>query len=163
MNGFDKEKLLPACKSPGRNFRRRRLAFTIIEVAVALFVLLGGSLMFTALVTMAAKSGKMVGNHQQAVSIVQHKVDQLRAVGFGRLNHEELSEAGIVDPSPVSLPYRFDLVDQLDNFFPNPEGTVQVQDLGPNTRRVIVTLKWSGSSTRQGDGQLSVITYISRG
>jgi hypothetical protein len=161
MNGINQQ-AAPSRPTKPTSGRRRKLGFTIIEVAVAMFALLGGSLMFTALVTMAAKSGKMVGNHQQAVSIVQHKVDQLRAVGYGRLNHEELSEAGIVDPSPTSLPFEFDLVDQLDTFFPNPVGTVQVEEVGPTTRRVIVTLRWSGSSTRQGDGELSVISYISK-
>lgn len=142
--------------------KRKSSGFTIIEVAVALFIVLGGALIFSVLMTMAVKSGKMVGNHQQAVSIVQHKVDQLRAVGFGRLTHIELSDAGIIDAVPNEAPYTFTKIDQLEQFFPNPVGTIQVQDIGINVRQVTVTLVWTGSASRQGNGQMSVTTYISR-
>jgi hypothetical protein len=143
--------------------RRRSAGISLLEVIVGIFLLLAGTLMFATLVTAAVKSGRMVGNHQQAVSIVQHKIDQLRAVGYGRLTHEELHDAGIVDSIPDALPFKFNSVDELDRYFPNAIGSVTVEDFSTNVRKVTVNLTWTGSAYRQGNGEMSVITYIARG
>ena len=53
--------------------------------------------MFSAMLPMASKASRMVGSYQQAASMVQHKIDQCRAIGYGRLTYSELLTAGVID------------------------------------------------------------------
>ncbi len=144
--------------------RRRVLAagHSLIEVLIAVFVVAGCAMMFSALVPPSIKTGRMVGNYQQAASVVQHKVDQLRAVGFGRLTYDELHDAGIIDSTPTALPFSFKNVDGLASIYPNPVATVQVEDYSSNIKRVTVTLTWTGSAYKQGNGSLSTVALIAR-
>ena len=66
---------------------RGKLGYTFIEVIVALFLVSLGAIMFSSMLPMASKGGRMVGNYQQASSIVQHKIDECRSVGYGRLTN----------------------------------------------------------------------------
>jgi type II secretory pathway pseudopilin PulG len=145
--------------------RRRVLAagHSLIEVLIAVFVVAGCAMMFSALIPPSVKTGRMVGNYQQAASLVQHKVDQLRAVGYGRLNYTELSDAGIIDPDVTTLPFHFDQVDDLNSLYPGPSATVNVEDFSANVRRVTVTLTWTGSAYKQGNGSLTAVALIARG
>ncbi len=143
--------------------RRRHSGFTLLEVAIAIFVLAATATIFAAYLPAALKTGKMVGNHQQASSLVQHKVDQLRGVGYGRLTYVELRDAGIIDSSPITSPYSFVTADGLDPMFVNVVGTVKVEDFTADIRKVTVTLTWTGSAAHQGDGTMSAQALIAKG
>lgn len=147
------------------NLARRRLrnGSSLLEVMFAIFIVAGAALVFSALIPSAVKSEKMVASHQQAISIVQHKVDQLRGVGYGRLTYSELLDAGIIDSSPTSSPYRFTQVDQLNTFYAQATGTIAISDFDANIRRVTITLTWTGAAFRQGNGTLSIDILIARG
>src|SRR5687767_7709995 len=99
-----------------------KVGYTLIEVLVALFLVALGAILFTAMMPMSARGSHMVGNYQQASSLVQHKIDQLRAVGYGRLNYTELQTAGIIDTSQTTSPYRFTNVDALASIFTSATG-----------------------------------------
>lgn len=139
---------------------RKKSGYTLIEVIVALGLVATGSLAFGAMVPMAAKSARMNANYQQAVSLIQHKIDQCRAVGWGRLTYTELQAAGIIDATPTTSPYRFSTVDTLTNIYPSATGTLQVADLSSTVRQVTVTITWSGSPVRQGNGSLTAVAQI---
>jgi len=142
---------------------RKTRGNTLVEVVISIFIVAGAALVFSALIPPAVKTEKMVGNYQQATSLVQHKIDQLRAVGWGRLNYSELKDAGIVDASPTASPFEFDQVDELDTIYANPVGTIAVTDYSATVRKVTVTLTWSGSHAQQGNGSLTVEAFIARG
>lgn len=110
----------------------------------------------------AMKTGKMVGNHQQAASLVQHKIDQLRGVGWGRLNHTEMVNAGIIDATPGASPYSFVLVDGIDGMYVEAVATITVEDFSPQVKKVTVTLTWTGSAQRQGNGTLTASALIAK-
>jgi hypothetical protein len=139
-----------------------KVGYTFIEVLVALFLVSMGAILFTSMMPMSARGSRMVGNYQQASSLVQHKIDQLRAVGYGRLTHTELRAAGIVDASPTSSPYQFTGVDALTGIYPNAVGTIAVSDFSSTIKRVTVTLTWSGSPIKQGNGSLSAVALVAR-
>lgn len=145
-------------------FRRRqpkfRRAYTLIEVTVAVFLMTMGVLAFAALYPSAAYSSRMSGNHTQAISEVQHKIDQLRAVGYGRLTYAELRDAGIIDANPATQPWRYDGVDQLSTLLPQPVGTISVADAGSNLRRITVTLRWTGAPKKAMEGSHDVTILI---
>lgn len=141
----------------------RDAGFSLLEVMVAIILVAMAGVMFTALIPTAARTGKMVGNYNQACSIIQHKVDQLRAVGYGRLNYTELKNASIIDGDPASLPFHFTNVDGLDDLFVNPTGTINIEDWDANTKKVTISLTWTGSAQHQANGDLAIEILISRG
>lgn len=143
--------------------RRLRRGATLLEVVFAVFIVAGAALVFSALIPPAVKSEKMVASHQQAISIIQHKIDQLRGVGYGRLTYSELLDAGIIDSSPSSSPYQFTQVDQLTTFYRQATGTIAISDFDANIRRATITLTWTGAAFRQGNGSLSIDVLIARG
>lgn len=119
--------------------------------------------MFSALIPPAVKSERMLASHQQATSLLQHKIDQLRGVGYGRLTFAELRAAGIVDATPTASPYRFDGVDALTTYYKAATGTITITDFDANNKTVTLTLTWTGAARRQGNGTLSVTALIARG
>jgi hypothetical protein len=88
----------------------------------------------------------MSGSYSQAISEVQHKVDQLRAVGYGRLTYTDLKAASIIDASPKASPYRFEAEDGLSTVLWDPIGTIAVSDVSTDLRQVTITLTWRRSS-----------------
>ena len=142
--------------------QRSRRGFTWLELLVAIFIVAMSGAIFAGLLPMAGKTQMMAGNYQQAASLLQHKLDQLRAVGYGRLNYDELSDAGIVDASPSNLPYEFDQVDNLTSVFKSATGTIAIATYSSDIKKVTVTITWSGSAMRQGNGTLSVEALIAK-
>ena len=143
--------------------KRAHRGFTWIEILASIFIVGLSAVFFASLYPMATKSQLMVGNHQQALGLIQHKIDQLRAIGYGRLTYTELKDAGIIDATPASSPYRFDGVDSLTTIYPAAQGTITISDFSSNVRQATVSLTWSGSARRQGNGSLSLTTLIAKG
>ncbi len=135
----------------------------MLEVIFSIALISSAALMFSALIPPAVKTERMMANHQQATSLIQHKIDQLRGIGYGRLTYTEMEDAGIIDASPTSSPYRFTTVDRLTDYYKAATGTVTVADFDANIRQVTVTLTWTGASAKQGNGTLSVTALIARG
>lgn len=109
---------------------------------------------------MATKSQVMVANEQQAVVLMQHKIDQLRAIGYGRLTLTEMRDAGIVDSSMSGSNYTFTTVDNTSAIYRGATGTIAITDFSNVIKRVTVTISWSGSARRQGNGSFSVTALI---
>jgi len=128
----------------------------------AVTLVFAASMIYVALVPMALKGERMMASHQQATSLLQHKIDQLRGVGYGRLTYTELKDAGIIDSSPTSSPYRFTNVDRLTDYYKSATGTITVTDFDANNKRVVLTLTWTGMHARQANGTLSVTALIAR-
>lgn len=139
----------------------RRKGFSLVEVIIAIFLIALGATILGAIFPLASKSGKMVGNHEQAASIVQHKIDQLRGVGYGRLTWSELYDAGIID-SKTTQPYEFTGVDELAKIYPNPKGTIEISNFSSNIKKVTVSLVWTGSAYKQGNGSITATALIAK-
>src|SRR5689334_23282043 len=84
----------------------------------------------------------MSGAYSQAISAVQHKVDQLRAVGYGRLTAAELQAAGIIDAPTGPGAFHFETVDNLGTDLWNPVGTITLAPAGSNRMQVAVHIDW---------------------
>lgn len=142
---------------------RKRLGFTLVEATVSMMMVAAAAGVFFALLPMSFKTGKMVGSYQQASSLLQHKVDQMRGVGYGRLTYAELKDAGIIDASPSVQPYSFKTVDGLNSIYVGSTATVTISDYNATVRRVTVNLVWSGSAIQQGRGDMTVTALIAKG
>lgn len=143
--------------------RNKRSGFSLVEAAIAMMIVAAAAGVFFALMPMSFKTGKMVGSYQQASSLLQHKVDQMRGVGYGRLTYDELKDAGIIDASPSSQPYSFKNVDGLTSIYSVPTATIRITDFSTSIKRVTVTLVWTGSSMQQGRGDMTVTALIAKG
>jgi type II secretory pathway pseudopilin PulG len=142
---------------------RKRAGFTLVEAVISMMVVAASAGVFFALLPMSFKTGKMVGSYQQASSLLQHKVDQMRGVGYGRLTYAELRDAGIIDSSPSAQPYSFAGVDGLASLYSRPTATIRITDYSASIKQVSVTLVWTGSSMAQGRGDMTVTALIAKG
>jgi len=126
------------------------------------------TLVFAALYPAAAKTSRMNNQYAQAVSLAQHKVDQMRAIGYGRLNYTDLLAASIIDASPATSPFRFDqqsvadAADDLSNFFPSDTSSITITDEATDLKRATVTLNWTGDGSKQTAGSVTIVALIAR-
>ena len=143
---------------------KRKHGYTLVEVMVALFLIAMGAIMYSAMMPMAAKGSRMVSNYTQACSLVQHKIDQLRAVGYGRLDYTDLAASpDIIDASPATSPFSFTTIDSLSAIYPNgATGTIAIADFSSVVKQVTVTLTWTGSAIKQDTGTLTAVALIAK-
>ena len=141
---------------------KNKLGYTLIEVMIALFLISMGAITFTAMMPMAAKGSRMVSNYQQASSLAQNKIDEIRAVGYGRIDYTDLLAAGIIDSSPTASPYSFTGVGALATIFPGATGTIAVADFSTTIKQVTVTVSWAGSGIKQDQGTLTAVALVAR-
>jgi type II secretory pathway pseudopilin PulG len=136
-----------------RRQSRQETAFTLIEVALGMFVFLMMTLLFAASFPLISGQAQASDNQAQAAMLAQHKIDQLRSAGFSVLgspggsssnnNAITLAGLGIVDTGSISsgftVPYSasFTTVDNIaatsgpgSGYFPQGStGILTVQDL----------------------------------
>ena len=79
-----------------RNFPRGR-GFTLIELAIAMFVFGMILILFGAIFPVATRAGHTGGNYAQATFLAQHKIDQLRNAGAAKLDGASLVGLGLID------------------------------------------------------------------
>jgi prepilin-type N-terminal cleavage/methylation domain-containing protein len=139
---------------------KNKLGYTLIEVMVAMFLISMAAITFSAMMPMAAKGSHMVSNYQQASSLVQNKIDEIRAVGYGRIDYTDLLAAGIIDSSPTSSPYSFTGVGGLDTILPGASGTISVSNYSTTIKQVTVTVSWAGGGIKQDTGTLSAVALV---
>lgn len=155
-----------------RQKHRRAQGFTLTEVIIALFVFALLTLLFAGSFMLSAKATGINGQYAQALSLCQHKMDQLRAVGHGRLGFDELNDACIVDDEPSTLPYRFTVQDGVADLLglrnaqgvvTNPPTTsISITNLGSDTRVKVVTVSilWKAAPNRTTNSSATVVGYI---
>jgi type II secretory pathway pseudopilin PulG len=143
-----------------RALPRNTRGSTFISVMVALILLGLVAGVFSRAFDVALRSATIVGRTSQALSIAQHKIDQMRALGYGRLTYSELKAAGIIDVTPATSPYRFIQADSLATCLPTPSGTITITTPESDVRCVTVEIAWGGAT--HTDGDISVTALISR-
>ena len=94
--------------SNNRLIRRRKKArhggFTLVELMLAFFVFFMILILFGATFPVATRAGHVGSNYSQATFIAQHKVDQLRDIGFAKLDGNSLASQGLIDISSGGVP-----------------------------------------------------------
>lgn len=138
----------------------RRRGYTLVEVAISVFLIGIAVLMFTALYPPASRASHMSANYSQAISEVQHKVDQLRAVGYGRLNYSDLLAADVIDASPNASPFHFETTDSLNTYLPKAVGTITLSSAGTNLIQATVKVTWDGMPAQAMKGSHEVTVLI---
>ena len=162
---------MPTTTVLSRSRRRvspRRAGFTLVELAISLFVFGMILVLLGAIFPVATRAGHVGGNYSEASFLAQHKIDQFQNLGAAKLDGAALAGQGLIDtnggtpivvPNPAGIPagmvsYSFTLTDNLvDNtkngvsfpgFFPaGSTGIVSVGDYhdltaAPNGTNVVV-------------------------
>jgi prepilin-type N-terminal cleavage/methylation domain-containing protein len=144
-----------------KRLKTKRGGFTLIEVVISLAVFTMVILVFAVSMPMAEKSADMNGQYAQAISLCQHKIDQLRSVGYGRITYDELSDAGIIDTSPSSgLYFSFTGVDNISTYLQNPDARIYITNVSTGIVEVTVTITWKKSSYETKTSTLTVKALI---
>lgn len=137
--------------------RRMRRGASLIDVVVGAMVMAGGVLSFAALYPTAAQSSRLASDYSQAIAAAQHKVDQLRAIGYGRLTYAEMKNAGLIDASPTASPFRFDGVDGLNSYLTLPTGTITLTSHSTGVTRAKISIRWRSAIGRYSTHEVTVL------
>lgn len=149
--------------------RQDRSGLTLMEVMISLFVFSLLIVIFSSSLIVGKSAAKINGEYAQAISLAQHKIDQLRAIEWGRLTYSELQEGGFIDSLPTSSPYSFLNVDGVANYLPGasvgkpPTATLKIENHPTDTRmkKITVIITWRSSPRRAGDSKVEQTAYIS--
>jgi type II secretory pathway pseudopilin PulG len=142
--------------------RINQKGFTLLEEVIGIFIVAMVAIMVAAMFPLAHAASKINGNHAQAISLAQHKIDQMRAVGYGRLNHDDLEDAEIIDNNPQTQPFEFDSVDQLSTYLPNSSGIIKINDYSTGLKQVQVTITWQSVGKKQTAGTYTLTALIAK-
>lgn len=139
-------------RAPDRQLFRSRRGFNLIEVTLAVALFTIATLLFAALYPTASRASRLTGSYSQGISILQHKVDQLRAVGYGSLDYTNLVNTGLIDAAPSTGAYHFETIDALSQELWSPVGTITISDVTTEMKRADISLSWTdgpGSPARR--------------
>jgi len=149
-------------------------AFTLVEVMTALMVFVVIVLIFGTSLPVTRQTSRMNGQYTQAASLCQHKIDQLRGMGYGKLTYTSLKSSGVIDASPTASPFSFTTTDGVASILPNPTTEVRIVDLpaseaptanvsvAAGTRRVTVTIRWKKTTFETKTSEMSLTALISQ-
>jgi type II secretory pathway pseudopilin PulG len=164
-------------------FKRRSRGlrgFTLIELAMSLFVFTMIVMLFGATFPMATRASHMSNDYAQASLLAQHKIDQIREFGIKNLNPvgsnawpQALVQAGVFDSNPVQdaqggWTFSFTTV---DNLVDNVKSGVTYTGLYPAGSIGTVTidplptsgLSWNTSAVSPGQARLITVTLTWQG
>lgn len=117
------------------------------------------TLIFAASVPVAKKTSKMNGQYSQALSLCQHKIDQMRAFGYGKINFDELAPI-IIDEDHPAQPWSFTDVDGVADILIDPQTQIVTFDPGNGDEiKVRVTITWKNTAyeTKRSSASVSAI------
>ena len=139
----------------------RRRGFIMLEALVGIFIVCLVALIYAASMSLGSRSTRMMQNTDQAATMFQHKSDQLRAVGYGRLDGADLLAAGIVD-SAGGTTFAFTNADKLATALPSGTGTLSISDATADVKRVTITISWDGGQFKGKKEVLSADVLIAK-
>ena len=141
----------------------RQTGFTLAEVMVSVFVLGTVMVIYAGTISSSVRGGRLNGQYAQATSLCQHKIDQARAVGFGRLNYDELSRADIIDDAPSTQPFRFTQADDVATFLPQATTSLSIDTVpgNPAALKVTVNVSWKNLTHRNLISTMTLYALIS--
>jgi len=105
----------------------------------------------------ANTSRAKANNENKAMNLAQKQLETIRSVGYANITPDKLLQANLIDSTTPVAPnaYSFTNTDNaaLDNpglVLTNGKGSVEIDDIAPNVRQVIITINWrERSKTRK--------------
>jgi type II secretory pathway pseudopilin PulG len=134
------------------NPNRRRRAFTLVDVIFSVLLLAMGSLTVAALMPTMARGQHMSDETSKATQIAAKEIELLRLVGYDNLTRERLEELGLIDVTEEpDMTFSTLPEDHAMGFSPasvlrDGRGVVEIYDVDPVVREVIVTVYWTSAA-----------------
>jgi type II secretory pathway pseudopilin PulG len=133
---------------------RKRRGFSLIEVLIAVFLVITCMLIVIATMPLATASRAKATLSTRAIGLAQKELEALRGAGYPNLTPTQMYAYGLIDnTTPVTTnTYRFTSADALAydspaNVLPSGTGTVLVEQLDFDLRRVTITVTYRDRNT----------------
>lgn len=128
---------------------KKKRGFTLVEVLFAIFLVVICALIVAATMPIANVSRAKATDLDKAMGLAQKQLEAIRGVGYPNDTPTQLAAHGLIDStSPVGAnTYSFTNSDSsnLDNpasVLTGGTGTVTIEQVGVDLRRVTVTVRW---------------------
>lgn len=130
---------------------RKQRGFTLIEVLFAIFLVVVCAYVVMATMPIANTSRAKASDLDKAMGLAQKQLEAIRGLGYANLTATQLASYGLIDSAnPINGTtdtYSFTNSDSanLDNpglILTNGSGTVQIDQVSPDLRRVVVNVNW---------------------
>ncbi len=129
--------------------KSRTSGHTLIEIMIASFLVLACALIFAATMPTANTSRAKANFNNQATALAQKQMESLKSRGFANLTGAQMFANGLVDSATPSATNTWEWTD-VDNgendspseVLPDGEGTVTVEQVRFDLRRVTIRVTW---------------------
>ncbi|MBS1719428.1 MAG: hypothetical protein JST35_03170 [Armatimonadetes bacterium] len=144
--------------------RRRRLGYSLIEILFAVFLLAAGASVVVASLPAASTARARAQINNIATGLAQKQLEAIRGTGYANLTPSRLLAAGLIDSTTTvaANTYAFTLSDASNNDSVSSNlnagvGTVKIEQVDLDLRRVTVTVQWN---ERRGTQTVTVGTLV---
>lgn len=132
----------------------KRRGFSLIEVLIAVFLVITCMLVVIATMPLATASRAKADLMNRAMGLAQKELEGLRGVGYSNLTPTQMYSYGLIDSTtPTGTDtYAFTSADALANdnpskVLPNGTGSVKVEQMDFDLRRVTITITYKDRGT----------------
>ncbi|MHB9035190.1 MAG: hypothetical protein ACYC64_00885 [Armatimonadota bacterium] len=125
----------------------------LVDLIVAVFLLGTTGAIFSAAFPTGFSASRQAKDYKVATAIVQRKSEQVRAMNYESLSRTLLTAAGVIDNSE-GTPYSFTSVDGVGSQLTSGTGSLRIEDIASDVKRVRITVTWLG----KGDATQSLQT-----
>lgn len=129
--------------------RKLHRGVTLLEVLFAVFLVAVSATILAASMPSASRSQKIADLNNKATNLAQKELEAIRSVGYANVTPAQLVGVGLLDSvTPVATnTYAFTQVDQGASdspsvLLPSGTGTVKIEQVGLDMRRVTVRVAW---------------------
>ena len=141
--------------------------FSLLEAVLSIGLFLLTALMFGATAPIASRATTINSEYDQAVSFCQHKIDECRQLGYGRLDYADFISIPMIDASPSTAPFSFTAIDNLSTSkLAQVTGTLNVTTpaaplvTGALYKEVTVTVTWVSGTFAKRTNTVSLVAEI---
>ena len=130
--------------------RRKNNGFSLVEVMLSVFMVTCAAAILTSAMP-AATVSRMKGNYlNKAANFAQKEVELMKAQTYSNLIGTKLYAADLIDSATPSLTNTWTcnqtdaaVGDRVTDILPNGSGTVKVEQIAIELKRVTVTVTWT--------------------
>jgi prepilin-type N-terminal cleavage/methylation domain-containing protein len=137
---------------------KARHGFSLIETMIAVMALSFIVLVFGAVLPTASQMRYKAENVTRATTLANLKLEQLRGVGYKKLNYTDLLAAGIIDATPTTSPYSITAASGLSTALASGSGTLTITDEATDLKRARVDITWE--ATLDQGNSVALTTFI---
>lgn len=138
------------------NQSRKNRGVTLLEILFAVFLVAVCAAILVATMPTASRSQAMADLNNKATNLGQKELEAVRSMGYANVTVGQLFSAGLIDSiTPVTAnTYSFTNVDlgvkdSAGLLLPSGSGTVMIEQLALDLRRVTVTVNWTQRGTNK--------------